>query len=105
MTFAPVTQFNIGSSPFSSDLAGAFSAIIYNFKLREGLCEALFNIRGALDTVMDGAHGAVSVFSLDGVIDQDSEQFQAIFLLFLATGQCEIVSHYHIRILICKSTQ
>ena len=50
--------------------------ILYNFKLREGWFEALFNIRGALDTVMDGAHGAVSVFSLDGVIDQDSEQFQ-----------------------------
>ena len=87
---------------------GTNSRLLRDFiqlKLREGWFEALFNIRGALDTVMDGAHGAVSVFSLDGVIDQDSEQFQAIFLLFLATGQCEIVSRKHLRILICKSTQ
>ena len=53
--------------------------ILYNFKLRGGWFEALFNIRGALDTVMDGAHGAVSVFSLDGVIDQDSKQFSGNF--------------------------
>ena len=60
-------------------LIADFSVILYNFKLREGWFEALFNIRGALDTVMDGAHGAVSVFSLDGVIDQDSEQFSGNF--------------------------
>ena len=47
-----------------------------SYDLREGSFEALFNIRGALDRVMDGA---VSVFSLDDVIDQDSGQFSGNF--------------------------